>query len=81
MERRERKNARKQGGVTKHAALRSRVRALLLRYRSDAVALDVAQDRFDNTDAELRATLDYFLKEGGTLAELNTEIAWVKENF
>ena len=67
--------------MRERAALRARLRALLLRYRADAVALDVAQDRFDDTDAELRATLDHFLKEGGTLEELNTEIAWVKENF
>ena len=67
--------------MTEYAALRSRVRALLLRYQADAVALDIAQDKFDVTDAELRASLDRFLKAGGTLEELNTEIAWVKENF
>ena len=67
--------------MTEYAALRSRVRALLLRYRADAVALDIAQDKFDVTDAELRGSLDHFLKAGGTLEELNAEIAWVKENF
>ena len=40
--------------TTDLAALRSKVRELLLRYRQDSIALEVAQDQFEQTDAQLK---------------------------
>lgn len=67
--------------ITDLAALRSKVRELLLRYRQDSIALEVAQDQFEQTDAQLKVMLDRFLAAGGTVDDVKAETEWVERNF
>jgi hypothetical protein len=67
--------------MTDLAALRSKVRELLLRYRQDSIALEVAQDQFEQTDAELKVMLERFLAAGGTADDVKAETEWVERNF
>ena len=67
--------------TTDLAALRSKVRELLLRYRQDSIALEVALDQFEKTDAQMKVMLDRFLAAGGTVDDVKAETEWVERNF
>lgn len=61
--------------------LRSKLGEVLLQYWRDSVALDIAQDQFDQTEAQLRDVLDRFLKAGGTQDDLKTVIERVEREL